>query len=69
MKLCYVNCEWSASIMGEKRERIVKDRLYRFVEESKYLEHYGIIEEVVDTTTSPKRMLVHMSVIEFIPQR
>lgn len=36
MKLCYVNCEWGASIMGEKREKIMKDRLYRFVEESKH---------------------------------
>lgn len=66
MKLCHVNCEWSASIMGEKREKIMKDQLYHFVEESKYLEHYGIIE-AVETTDSNKRMLVHMSVIELVP--
>lgn len=66
MKLCYVTCKMSASILGEKSIPIAEGMCYRYVGESIYLPGYTIIEEVTNDVTPSRRLLVPKDSIFFI---
>lgn len=66
MKLCYVTCKMSATILGEKSTPIAEGKYYRYIGESVYLPGYTIIEEATNNATSSTRLLVPKDSIVFI---